>query len=75
MFPEWTFVAIDDYKTVNSRMIEGREKVYFYTDYISHVSYKKFIAIVREKKIPFGYLGSYNTDHVIAQIYEDMVGK
>ena len=73
LFPEWLFVATDAYKTVNSGMLEDKDKVYFYTDYISHISYKKFIAIVREKNIPFGYIGSINIGSVVAQIYGEMV--
>ena len=72
LFPKWLFVHPDDYKTVNIGMLEGKEKVFFYTDYINHISYKKFIGIVREKKIPFGYLGSKNVEYVIAQIYEEI---
>ena len=48
------------------------DMVYFFTDYISHVSYNKFIAAVREKKIPFGYIGSVNIDSVINQVYKDL---
>ena len=73
MFPEWLFVHPDAYKTVNSGMLEGKEKVYFFTDYINHISYKKFVAIVREKSIPFGYIGSRNIDSVVAQIYQEMI--
>ena len=40
---------------------------------IEHISYKKFIAIVREKNIPFGYIGSINIGSVVAQIYGEMV--
>ncbi len=72
IFPEWFFVHTDAYKTVNAGMLEGREKVYFFTDYINHISYKKFIAIVREKNIPFGYIGSQNIKNVISQIYQEM---
>ena len=45
---------------------------YFYADYINHVSYYKFIAVVRDKKIPFGYIGSNNIDKVVRQVYEDL---
>jgi hypothetical protein len=38
------------------------------------VSYYKFIAAVRERRIPFGYIGSYNIDKVIKQIYDDLNG-
>ena len=73
IFPKWFFVHTDAYKTVNAGMLEGREKVYFFTDYINHISYKKFIAIVRERNIPFGYIGNHNINNVISQIYQEMV--
>ena len=73
MFPEWLFIHPDAYKTVNGAMLEDKERVYFFTDYINHISYKKFIDIVRERNIPFGYIGSRNTDSVVAQIYQEMV--
>lgn len=72
-FPGWLFVHPDAYKTVNSGMLEGKEKAYFFTDYINHISYKKFVAIVREKIIPFGYIGSRNIESVVLQIYQEMV--
>ena len=53
-------------------MLEGKDRVYFYTDYIGHVSYGKFIAEVRNRKIPFGYIGSLNVDKMIEQIYDEM---
>ncbi len=73
IFPKWFFVHTDAYKTVNAGMLESREKVYFFTDYINHISYKKFIAIVRERNIPFGYIGNHNINNVISQIYQEMV--
>jgi hypothetical protein len=36
------------------------------------VTYGKFIAAVRERKNPFGYLGTYNMDNIIRQIYDDL---
>jgi hypothetical protein len=72
MFPKWLFVHPDAYRTVSAGMLEDKEKVYFFTEYISHISYKKFVAIVREKNIPFGYIGSRNIDSVVAQIYHEM---
>jgi len=35
--------------------------------------YIDYIAIVREKNIPFGYIGSINIGSVVAQIYGEMV--
>ncbi len=72
LFPNWMFIAPDAYKTVDGKMLENKDMVYFYTDYINHISYKKFIAAVRERKISFGYLGSNNVDNVVNQIYGDL---
>ena len=72
MFPGWLIVHPDAYKTVNAGMLEDKEKVYFFTDYINHISYRKFVAVVREKNIPFGYIGSNNIDRVVSQIYQEM---
>ena len=71
LFPDWMFVHPDAFKNVTGAMLEEKERVYFFTDYINHTSYKKFINIIREKEIPFGYIGSRNVDNVIRQVYED----
>jgi hypothetical protein len=71
-FPNWMYVLPDAYKTVNGKMLEGKDKVYFFTDHISHVTYGKFIAEVRERKIPFGYIACQNMEQLIEQVYEDM---
>ncbi len=73
MFPRWMLIAPDAYKTVDSKMLENKDMVYFYTDYLNHISYKKFIVAIREKKIPFGYLGNYNIDSVVKQIFNDLI--
>lgn len=38
-------------------MLENREYVYFFMDYLNYVSCVKFVAVVREKGIPFGDMG------------------
>ena len=62
----------DSYKGVDGKMLENKEHVYFFTDYMNHISYVKFIAAVRERKIPFGYLGSRNVEQLVKQIYDDL---
>ena len=71
LFPNWMFVQLGAYKTVDGKMLENKDRVYFFTDYLNHISYNKFVAAVRERKIPFGYLHNTNIDHVIKQVYED----
>ena len=51
--------------------LEGTEKVYFFTNHLSHCTYGKYIALIREHKIPFGYLHSVNIETMINQIYKE----
>lgn len=71
-FPDWLYIPPNAYKTVDGKMLDDKDRVYFYTDYMNHISYVKFIAAVRERKIPFGYLGSVHIETVVKQIYEDL---
>lgn len=49
--------------------------VYFFTEYINHLSYHRFIGMIRTKKIPFGYLKGRNLDYITDQIYKDLIDK
>ena len=72
MFPNWLYASADSYKTIDGPMLDDKDKVYFFTNHISHSNYNKFIAAVREREIPFGYLATVNLDSLIRQIYEEM---
>lgn len=72
-FPEWSFVNIEHATTVSSRIVENCEKVYFFTDHLSHITYGKFMNIIREKQVPFGYLNSINMESLIRYIYSDLI--
>ncbi len=70
-FPNWTYIPTEDYRVVDGKMLEQKERAYFYTNHMSHITYHKFIAVVRERKIPFGYLRSINLEKMVQQIYEE----
>lgn len=70
-FPNWTYIPTEDYRVVDGKMLEQKERAYFYTNHMSHITYHKFIAVVREQKIPFGYLRSINLEKMVQQIYEE----
>ena len=71
-FPKWRYLDADIKRSNCSETFEDVEKVYFYTDHLSHGTYGKFIAMVREKDIPFGYLHTINIDSLIRQIYWEL---
>lgn len=71
LFPKWMYIQPDAYKTVDGKMLEGKDRVYFFTDHINHITYYKFIAAVRERNIPFGYIAFQNVDLLVKQIYNE----
>lgn len=72
IFPEWTYIYMDEFKSVTTNMLEHHDFVFFYSDYLSHKSYNKCVAMLRENNIPFGYLHGVNIDITIRQVYEGM---
>lgn len=72
LFPKWTLIYMDEFKAVTSNMLENHDYVFFYSDYLSHKSYNKCVAMLRENNIPFGYLHGVNTDITIRQIYNSL---
>lgn len=72
IFPKWTFLLTEEFKTVDGKMLENKEKVYFFTDHMNHMAYGKFVAACRERNIEFGYLATINTNQLIQRVYEDL---
>ncbi|MCR4822256.1 MAG: hypothetical protein K5873_05240, partial [Treponema sp.] len=70
LFPKWTLVYMDEFKTVTANMLEHHDFVFFYSDYLNHKSFNKCVAMLRENKIPFGYLHGVNTDITVRQVYK-----
>lgn len=71
IFPKWTCLLTEEFKMVNGKALENRDKVYFFTDHMNHVAYEKYIKACRERKLDFGYLATVNLNQVIRQVYED----
>ena len=75
LYPEWTLINPDASRSVDPDILGSCDMVYFFTDYINHTSYRRFIGILREKKISFGYLRGRNLEIITEQIYRDIMGK
>lgn len=72
IFPNWTFIISETFKTVNPKIFTDKDKAYFFTDHMGHVAYEKFVSLFRENDIPFGYLATINTEQIVKTIYEDI---
>lgn len=71
-FPAWRFMRPNISVASDPHTVIGADHVYFFTDTICHSTYGIFIHLVREKKIPFGYIHSTNIEKNIRQIYGDV---
>ena len=71
-FPNWRFLDANISRANDSKLVEGADMVYFFTDYLSHGTYGKFVKLVRENRIPFGYMHSVNMDSLVRQVFEDL---
>ena len=75
IYPEWILINPDASRNVDQSILENCDMVYFFTEYINHLSYHRFIGMIRTKKIPFGYLKGRNLDYITDQIYKDLMDK
>lgn len=71
-FPNWTFVRAEVSSTYDIKVLENAEKVYFYTNHLSHSVYEKNIQAIRMHQIPFGYISTLNKDRLVLQIFNDL---
>lgn len=71
-FPGWTFISPNVSGNISSKLAINADKVYFFTDTMSHGTYYRYIQLVREQKIPFGYIHGVNIEANVAQIYREM---
>ena len=71
-FPDWIFVDPKASGTTDVMVVDKADKVYFFTDTISHSTYYKYLNVIRDRKINFGYIHGVNVEKNISDIYRDM---
>ncbi len=71
-FPDWTFIRPGASGTIDKTLVKNADKVYFFTDTISHSVYYRYVQIAREQKVPFGYIHGVNVNMNVAQIYREL---
>ena len=71
-FPNWRFLDANISRTNDGKLVEGADIVYFFTDHLRHGTYGKFVKLVRENQIPFGYLHFVNIETLIRQVFENL---
>ncbi len=72
-FPNWVFVNPDATGSTDPSIVDKADKVYFFTDIISHSNYYRYMNIVKDRKVNFGYIHGVNIEKNIKQIYLELI--
>ncbi|WP_033154938.1 hypothetical protein [Pseudobutyrivibrio ruminis] len=72
LFPNWSFIGVEKFASLNPATADGRDKVYFFSNFIGHSEYYRFTSYMQKHDINYGYLKDTNTDSNIKQIFEEL---
>ena len=70
-FPDWEYISPSPTGTITASVVDKADKVYFFTDTISHAAYYKYINAVRERNVNFGYIHGVNVEKCIRGIWRE----
>ncbi len=70
-FPDWTYVDASVSGTLEASIVDNADYVYFFTDTISHSTYFKYMNVVKEHGVNFGYIHGVNIENNVRKIYKD----
>lgn len=73
MLPGWTFIKPQVSDVINEKNILNTDYVYFFTDFLSHSTYYRYMNVVRKNNLKFGYIHSVNTESNIIQFGKDLL--
>ncbi len=71
-FPHWIYIEPNVSGTLESSVVDKADRVYFFTDTLSHSTYFKYMNVVKEHGIDFGYIHGVNIENNIRKIYKDL---
>lgn len=71
-FPDWEYISPSATGSIAPSIVEHADHVYFFTDTISHSAYYRYVNVVRERNISFGYIHGVNIENNIKTIYRDL---
>lgn len=72
-FKDWVYIEPSVSGTLEASVVDKADYVYFFTDTISHSTYFKYMNIVKEHGVDFGYIHGVNIDNTIRKMYRELV--
>ena len=74
IFPDWDYIATENYSTQTAAILNKADGVFFFTEYLSHKAYYKYLYYLRDHNLNFGYLHSVNIERTIKEIWKGLSG-
>ena len=71
-FPGWKFVNPTVSGATDTAIVDKADYVFFFSDTISLSTYYRYLNVLRERKISFGYIHGVNIENNIRHIYQEM---
>lgn len=71
-FPNWTYVDAEVSGTIEGSIVKNADRVYFFTDTISHSTYYRYMNVIREHGVDFGYIHGVNIDKNVQTMYREL---
>ena len=71
-FPDWVYINATVSGTLEASVVDKADHVYFFTDTISHSTYFKYMNVVKERGVDFGYIHGVNIENTVRKIYREM---
>ena len=71
-FPDWTYIDATVSGTMETSVVDRADHVYFFTDTISHSTYFKYMNVVKEHNVDFGYIHGVNIENNMRQMYREL---
>ena len=73
--PDWIYVDATVSGTLEASIVDKADHVYFFTDTISHSTYFKYMNVVKDRNVDFGYIHGVNIENNIRQMYKELMPK
>ena len=71
-FPDWIYIEPSVSGALDASVVDKADHVYFFTDTISHTTYYKYINVIREHDVEFGYIHGVNIENTVRKLYRDL---
>ncbi len=72
VFPSWRFIDASVTGTISNSILFKADYIFFFTDTISHSTYFKYMNVVKEHNLPFGYIHDVNISNTLKCIYREL---